>query len=92
MAWKNWLIAAVLLVAIPAVAQNARPPLLNPNNRAGFLNLGFFCGLGLLFRSGTRPVAALIGIGVVSARRGLVIRLTGPASRPARRHRRRARS
>lgn len=31
MAWKNWLIAAVLLVAIPAVAQNARPPLLNPN-------------------------------------------------------------
>lgn len=39
-------------------------PLLNPNNRAGFLNLGFFCGLGLLFRSGTRPLGALIGIGL----------------------------
>jgi len=31
MAWKNWLVAAVLLLSAPAVAQNARPALLNPN-------------------------------------------------------------
>jgi len=40
-------------------------PLLNANNRAGYLNLGFFCGLGLLFRAGARPLAALIGSGLV---------------------------
>ncbi len=37
-------------------------PLLNANNRAGFLNLGFFCGLGVMFRAGTRPYAALVGV------------------------------
>lgn len=31
MTWKNWLVAAVLLASVPAVAQNARPALLNPN-------------------------------------------------------------
>lgn len=31
MAWKNWLVAAVLLASVPAMAQNARPALLNPN-------------------------------------------------------------
>lgn len=39
-------------------------PLLNANNLAGYLNLGFFCGLGLLFRAGMRPHAALIGLGL----------------------------
>jgi tetratricopeptide (TPR) repeat protein len=37
-------------------------PLLNANNRAGYLNLGFFCGLGVLFRAGRRPYAALVGL------------------------------
>jgi tetratricopeptide (TPR) repeat protein len=40
-------------------------PLLNENNRAGYLNLGFFCGLGLLFHFGKRPRGALIGLGLV---------------------------
>ncbi|HKO95108.1 MAG TPA: lipid A core--O-antigen ligase, partial [Polyangiaceae bacterium] len=40
-------------------------PLLNANNRAGYLNLGFFCGLGLLFHAGARPLAALVGSGLV---------------------------
>lgn len=40
-------------------------PLLNPNNRAGYLNLGFFCGLGLLFRAGDNPRGALIGVGLI---------------------------
>ncbi|OAI43611.1 hypothetical protein AYO42_01335 [Rhizomicrobium sp. SCGC AG-212-E05] len=31
MVWKNWLAAAILLVSVPAVAQSARPALLNPN-------------------------------------------------------------
>jgi tetratricopeptide (TPR) repeat protein len=39
-------------------------PLLNPNNRAGYLNLGFFCGLGLLFRSDSRPYLGLVGLGL----------------------------
>lgn len=39
-------------------------PLLNPNNRAGYLNLGFFCGLGLLFRTESRPYLGLLGLGL----------------------------
>jgi hypothetical protein len=39
-------------------------PLLNANSRAGYLNLGFFCGLGLLFRAGRTGRAALIGLGL----------------------------
>ena len=31
MIWKNWLIAAILFASVPAVAQSARPALLNPN-------------------------------------------------------------
>lgn len=31
MIWKNWLAAALLFTSLPAVAQNARPALLNPN-------------------------------------------------------------
>lgn len=31
MIWKNWLVAAILLASVPAVAQSARPALLNPN-------------------------------------------------------------
>jgi tetratricopeptide (TPR) repeat protein len=38
-------------------------PLLNPNNRAGYENLGFFCGLGWLFRFGASPRGALMGVG-----------------------------
>lgn len=40
-------------------------PLLNPNSRAGYLNLGFFCGLGLLFRAGNNPRGSLIGVGLI---------------------------
>ncbi len=31
MVWKNWLAAAILLASVPAMAQTARPALLNPN-------------------------------------------------------------
>jgi DNA uptake protein ComE-like DNA-binding protein len=31
MIWKTWLVAAILLTSVPAVAQTARPALLNPN-------------------------------------------------------------
>lgn len=40
-------------------------PLLNPNNRAGYYNLGFFCGLGLLFRLGPSPRGVFVGVGLV---------------------------
>jgi tetratricopeptide (TPR) repeat protein len=40
-------------------------PLLNPNSRAGYLNLGFFCGLGLLFRVGPSPRGTFFGVGLV---------------------------
>jgi tetratricopeptide (TPR) repeat protein len=39
-------------------------PLLNPNNRAGYLNLGFFCGLSLLFRGESRPYLGLVSLGL----------------------------
>lgn len=39
-------------------------PLLNANTRAGYLNLGFFCGVGLLFGGGARPLTPLIGLGL----------------------------
>lgn len=61
----------------------ARPPwslapLLNPNNLAGYLNLGFFCGAGWLLterRPGPRTLAALLAaitlaVSVLSASRG----------------------
>jgi len=41
-------------------------PLLNPNNRAGYCNLGFFCGLGLLLRSPRGPRAGLLGLALVT--------------------------
>ncbi|MBM4356743.1 MAG: O-antigen ligase family protein [Deltaproteobacteria bacterium] len=57
--------------------------LLNPNNLAGYLNLGSLAGLGLLFEE--RPllprwmnavgVAMLVGVNVVSASRGGVLTL-----------------
>lgn len=47
----------------PLDAQSVAP-LLNTNSRAGYLNLGFFCGLGLLLRAGSRPHSALIGLGL----------------------------
>jgi tetratricopeptide (TPR) repeat protein/O-antigen ligase len=40
-------------------------PLLNPNSRAGYFNLGFFCGLGLLFRAGSSPRGTFLGLGLV---------------------------
>lgn len=40
-------------------------PLLNPNCRAGYYNLGFFCGLGLLFRVGAGPRGVFVGVGLV---------------------------
>ncbi|HTV25709.1 MAG TPA: O-antigen ligase family protein, partial [Polyangiaceae bacterium] len=40
-------------------------PLFNPNNRAGYENLGFFCGLGWLFRLGRHPRGAFVGVGLL---------------------------
>jgi tetratricopeptide (TPR) repeat protein len=40
-------------------------PLLNPNSRAGYYDLGFFCGLGLLFRLRAGPRRAFLGLGLV---------------------------
>jgi tetratricopeptide (TPR) repeat protein len=40
-------------------------PLLNPNNRAGYENLGFFCGLGWLFRLGASPRGAFVAVGLL---------------------------
>ncbi len=58
-------------------------PLLNPNNLAGYLNLGALCGLGLMLSD--RPViprwlagvgvALIVGIEVTSASRGGVVAL-----------------
>ncbi len=56
----------------------ALAPLLNPNNLAGYLNLGFFCGAGWLVterRAGPRTILALLAaitlaVGVLSASRG----------------------
>ncbi len=58
-------------------------PLLNPNNLAGYLNLGALCGLGLML--GERPflprwslgvgVALIVGIEVTAASRGGVVAL-----------------
>jgi len=58
-------------------------PLINPNNLAGYLNLGTMCGLGLLVAR--RPllprwmvglgVATTVGVDVISASRGGVITL-----------------
>src|SRR5262249_4704283 len=58
-------------------------PLLNPNNLAGYLNLGIFCGLGLLLiREPVLPptavglgVAMLVGVEVTSASRGGMLTL-----------------
>lgn len=61
-------------------------PFPNPNNLAGYLNLGLFCGLGLLF--GRRALvprtlttigcAILVGVGVLSgSRAGLLTLLIG---------------
>jgi len=63
-------------------------PLLNPNNLAGYLNLGTLAGFGLLFdEDSTFPrwlnalgVAVLVGVLVVTASRGgVVMFLTGVA-------------
>ncbi len=56
----------------------ALAPFLNPNNLAGYLNLGFFCGAGWLVterRAGPRTILALLAavtlaVGVLSASRG----------------------
>lgn len=58
-------------------------PFLNPNNLAGYLNLGVFCGLGLLLaRDRLLPrwavgigVAVLVGVVIRSASRGGVVAL-----------------
>lgn len=63
--------------------QNHFGPLPNPNNLAGYLNLGLFCGLGLLF--GRRALiprtittigcAILVGVGVLGGSRGGLLAL-----------------
>jgi hypothetical protein len=64
-------------------------PILNPNNLSGYLNLGAFCGLGLLLsgRTGNEPsfaatravigtgIAVVIGVSVLGASRGGVLGL-----------------
>jgi O-antigen ligase len=58
-------------------------PLLNPNNLSGYLNLGAFCGLGLLLTPGLRlpswaygiASAAIVGVSVTTASRGGVLAL-----------------
>jgi tetratricopeptide (TPR) repeat protein len=57
-------------------------PLLNPNNLAGYLNLGVMCGLGVALGTPERPspwawigIACVIGVGVLSASRGGVLAL-----------------
>jgi hypothetical protein len=64
-------------------------PILNPNNLSGYLNLGAFCGLGLLLsgRKGDEPsfaasravigagIAVVIGVSVLGASRGGVLGL-----------------
>jgi hypothetical protein len=58
-------------------------PLLNPNNLAGYLNLGALCGLGLLFENqpimprwlNAIGVAVLVGVVVGAASRGGVLTL-----------------
>lgn len=58
-------------------------PLLNPNNLAGYLNLGFLSGAGMLLaRKSPVPVwalggglAAILGVGIISASRGGVLAL-----------------
>jgi tetratricopeptide (TPR) repeat protein len=53
-------------------------PLLNPNNLAGYLNLGAFCGLGLVLSSRVRQwkapllvgVATILGTSVLTGSRG----------------------
>jgi hypothetical protein len=58
-------------------------PLLNPNNLAGYLNLGFLSGAGMLLaRKSPVPVwalgaglATILGVGIISASRGGVLAL-----------------
>ncbi len=58
-------------------------PLLNPNNLAGYLNLGFLCGAGLIFSNHARVPGWLVGVGlalilgvdIISASRGGVLAL-----------------
>lgn len=60
-------------------------PVLNPNNLAGYLNLGVFCGLGLVIARRTPGprlllgigVAVLIGASILTASRGGVLALSG---------------
>ncbi len=63
--------------------RNSLGPLLNPNNLAGYLNLGLFCGLGLLFVRRTRlprwaivlGSALLLGTVVEAGSRGAFLAL-----------------
>ena len=60
-------------------------PLLNPNNLAGYLNLGTFCGLGLLLKNEKERrlprsllalgIAATIGVSITTASRGGLLTL-----------------
>jgi tetratricopeptide (TPR) repeat protein len=84
-------------VYVPSDAAVAAP-LLNPNNRAGYCNLGFFCGLGLLLRTPRGPRAGLLALALLAiaietllcqSRGGTACLLLGmlgvPLSRPRRR-------
>lgn len=65
-------------------AKSSIGPLLNPNNLAGYLNLGIFCGLGLMLMRQPLPwtrwllglsVALMVGVVVESRSRGGLVAL-----------------
>lgn len=66
-----------------SVGRWAISPLLNPNNYSGYLNLGAFCGIGLLVSHKARvprpfvavALAAILGVSTILASRGGLVSL-----------------
>lgn len=48
------------------VTRTSIGPLMNPNNLAGYLNLGVFCGLGLVLSLRSWPLRAVAGVGLAA--------------------------
>jgi tetratricopeptide (TPR) repeat protein len=51
---------------IGEVTRTSIGPLMNPNNLAGYLNLGVFCGLGLVLSMRSWPLRAIAGLGLAA--------------------------
>ncbi len=68
---------AVYGVYQPLAPRNtwALSPLLNPNNLAAYLNLGFFCGLGMVLSSNSR--SARLAVGTLAATLAAISIMTG---------------